>query len=78
VARALRFEPLVRDGYAETLPELAIRYAISNPLLPTTEIGIATLDELQKAATAVNVGPLQDEAMLKIRTIQAGFVDHPA
>ena len=52
------------------MPELAIRYAISNPALPTTEIGIATLEELQQAA-AVNKRPLPEEAMTRIRQIQA-------
>ena len=44
VRRALRFQPLVDEGFAESLPELAIRYVISLAALPTTEIGIATLD----------------------------------
>jgi aryl-alcohol dehydrogenase-like predicted oxidoreductase len=73
VQRALRFAPLVEAGHAANLPELAIRYVISNPLLSTTEIGIATVEELQQAAAAVNTGPLSDEALTQIRTIQAGF-----
>ena len=73
VRRALRFAPVVAAGHAASLAELAIRYAISNPALPTTEIGIATLEELQKAADAVNKGPLADEALAQIREIQAGF-----
>lgn len=75
VKRALRFEPLVAAGHAETLPELAVRYAVSNPLLSTVEVGIATLDELQKAAAAVNKGPLPQEALAQIKDIQAGFAD---
>ncbi|MDP6872819.1 MAG: aldo/keto reductase [Alphaproteobacteria bacterium] len=73
VRRALQFAPLVEAGYAASLPELAIRYVISNPALPTTEIGIATLEELQQAAAAVNKGPLPDDGLAQIRTVQAGF-----
>ncbi len=49
-------------------------HVISNPDLPTTEIGIATLDELAQATAAVNKGPLSDEVLAVIKTIQAGFV----
>jgi len=73
VRRARQFAPLVEAGHAASLPELAIRYAISNQALSTTEIGIATLEELQQAAAAVNKGPLSDEALEQIRKVQAAF-----
>ena len=73
VRRARQFIPLVEAGYAASLPELAIRYVISHSALATTEIGIATLEELQQAASAANAGPLSDEAMAQIKTVQAGF-----
>ena len=66
--------PLVEAGHAGSLIELAIRYVISNPALPTTEIGIATLDELQQATAAVNKGPLSPDALAQIKQVQAGFV----
>jgi aryl-alcohol dehydrogenase-like predicted oxidoreductase len=75
VKRALRFEPLVAAGHVSNLPELAIRYAVSNPALSTTEIGIATLDELQQAAGAVNKGPLSKDALAEIKAIQTGFAE---
>lgn len=73
VQLALQFQPLIEAGIAENLPELAIRYAISNMSLPTTEIGIASLDELQKAAAAINKGPLSQEGLDRVRQVQAGF-----
>lgn len=73
VKRAQRFEPVVVAGHAASLPELAVRYVISNAALSTVEIGIATLDELQQAAAAVNKGPLPAEALADIKAIQAGF-----
>jgi aryl-alcohol dehydrogenase-like predicted oxidoreductase len=73
VQSALRLEPLVADGHAESLPELAVRYAISNNALSTMEIGIATIEELQKAADAVSKGPLSKDALSAIKEIQDGF-----
>jgi aryl-alcohol dehydrogenase-like predicted oxidoreductase len=73
VTRALAFQALVDAGHATSLPELAIRYVISNPILPTTEIGIATLEELQFAASSVNKGALCDEALTDIRSVQKNF-----
>lgn len=77
VRRALAFQPLVAAGHTASLAELAVRYAVSNPALPTVEIGIATLDELQRAAAAVEKGPLPAEALTQIQAIQAGFAAEP-
>ena len=71
--RARRFAPLIEAGFAGDLPELAVRYVISNPELCTTEIGIATLAEVQRAAAAINAGPLPKEALEMVADIQAGF-----
>jgi aryl-alcohol dehydrogenase-like predicted oxidoreductase len=76
VRRALSFMPLVEAGHAASLTELAIRYVISNSALPTTEIGIATIEELQYATAAVNKGPLSDDALQQIKTTQTRFVSN--
>ena len=73
VGRALAFQPLVDAGHAASLPELAVRYAVSNPTLSTIEIGIANLEEVQMATDAVNKGPLPEEALTEIGRIQTGF-----
>lgn len=73
VARARRFEPLVREGHARDLVELAIRYAVSCPLLSTFEVGIATFEQFAGAVAAVKKGPLSAEALARIAEIQAGF-----
>jgi len=73
VRHALSFQPLIEAGRAASLPELAVRYVISNPTLSTVEIGIATIEELQKATDAVNKGPLPGEALAAIKDIQSGF-----
>ncbi|MDA0662711.1 MAG: aldo/keto reductase [Proteobacteria bacterium] len=73
VQRALKFKPLVEAGHAANLPELAIRYVISNPDLPTVEVGIATFEEFKKAYDAIEKGPLPQAVLDEIRTIQKGF-----
>lgn len=75
VGRALQFQALIDTGYVASLPELAVRYAISNSDLPTTEIGIATLDEVQQAAEAVGKGPLPADALTQINDIQHNFAE---
>jgi aryl-alcohol dehydrogenase-like predicted oxidoreductase len=70
-ANARRFSALVDGGHADNLAELAIRFAVSTPELVTTEIGIATIDELQHAARAVEKGPLMPEALREIERIRA-------
>ncbi len=75
VQRALRFSSLLEEGAANSLAELAIRYVVSNAALPTTEIGIATLEQLQLAAEAINAGSLDDQVLGRIRVIQRGLTE---
>ncbi len=77
VRRARALQPVVDAGFVGDLPELAIRYVIANPALTTTEIGIASLDEIQKAAAAVNKGALPAEAMAAVKRLQSGFAGQP-
>jgi aryl-alcohol dehydrogenase-like predicted oxidoreductase len=74
VARARRLEPMVREGHAGSLTELAMRFAIANAQLSTTEIGLANIDELEAAIGAVKKGPLSDAALARLRQLQAGFI----
>ena len=53
VARAKRLEPMVREGHASSLTEMAMRFVVSNPKLSTAEIGLANIDELEAALSAV-------------------------
>jgi len=73
VLRALHFENLVKEGHAVDLPELAIRYAVSNSKLSTIEVGIATNEELMQAVKSVNCGPLSPSILKQIRTVQNNF-----
>ena len=70
VKRTLMFQPLLDNGYVESLTELAIRYAISKDTISTIEVGIATIDELQGAVEAANKGVLATDTLQNIKTIQ--------
>jgi aryl-alcohol dehydrogenase-like predicted oxidoreductase len=74
VARARRLEPMVREGHAASLTELAMRFAIANANLSTTEIGLANIEELEAAIAAVKTGPLSDAALARLAQLQAGFL----
>jgi aryl-alcohol dehydrogenase-like predicted oxidoreductase len=73
LARARRFLPLVEEGFANSLAELAMRFVISTPSMDTALMGIATLDQLEQAITAVEKGPLPAEALSRIAEIQTSF-----
>jgi L-galactose dehydrogenase/L-glyceraldehyde 3-phosphate reductase len=74
VRRAQRLEPLIREGHAASLAELAMRFAIANPALSTTLIGLANLEQLEAAASAVLKGPLSPAALARLGELQLGFV----
>jgi aryl-alcohol dehydrogenase-like predicted oxidoreductase len=74
VARAVRFGEVVKRGFAQSLVEASIRYVLSNPDLSTTLVGLSTLEQLEHAGQSAKKGPLPDEALKLISTIQQGFV----
>jgi L-galactose dehydrogenase/L-glyceraldehyde 3-phosphate reductase len=77
VARARRFEPMLREGHADSLTEMAMRFVIANPKLSTTEIGLASIDELESAVRAVNKGPLSAAGLARLKDLQAAFAGEP-
>ena len=77
VERARRFEPLLRDGHADSLIEASIRYPLAHPGVSTILVGYSTLDQLEYAARAVEKGPLPKAAMDRVAEIQRGFAGEP-
>ncbi|HJU16422.1 MAG TPA: aldo/keto reductase [Stellaceae bacterium] len=73
VARARRLQPLVAEGFAGTLVEAAIRFAIANRAVTTALVGYSTLDQLEYAAAAVEKGPLPPAALQRLAALQQGF-----
>ncbi len=66
VARAKALEPLIKQGVAGSLTELAQRFVIANPLVTTMLIGYSTLDQLEQAAAAVSQGPLPEPVLQRL------------
>lgn len=74
VERARRFMPLVKEGLADSLVELGLRYVIAHKAISTVLIGIATLEQFEIAARAINNGPLSPGALARVAEIQASLV----
>jgi aryl-alcohol dehydrogenase-like predicted oxidoreductase len=74
VARARRLGALVAEGFAASLIEAAIRFAIAHDAVTTALVGTSTLDELEYALDAADKGPLPRAALDRLAALQAGFV----
>ena len=73
LSRARRFLPLVKEGHASSLVELALRFVISHPGLSTMLIGIATPQQFQTAADALAKGPLPAATLVRIAELHKSF-----
>jgi L-galactose dehydrogenase/L-glyceraldehyde 3-phosphate reductase len=73
LSRAARLMSLVTEGYAASLTEAAIRFAIANPAMGTILVGMASVDEFEAALAAVMKGPLPAEALQRVAELTAGF-----
>jgi aryl-alcohol dehydrogenase-like predicted oxidoreductase len=71
VEHARRLLPLVDEGYAETLAEAAVRFAIGHPGIGTTLVGMATPDQFRQSLAAVRKGPLPDAALKRLAELRA-------
>lgn len=71
--RARRLMPLVTEGYAGSLAEAAIRFAITHPAMGTILVGMATVEEFQGSLAAVLKGKLPQPAMDRLAALTAGF-----
>ena len=72
-ANARLLLPLVAEGFAGSVIEAAIRFAISNDAMSTVLIGLSTQDELEQATAAINKGPLSEAALARVAELQAMF-----
>jgi len=71
--RARRLMPLVAEGYAGSLVEAAIRFAIAHPAMGTILVGMATVEEFKGSLDAVLKGPLSAAALQRLADLTAGF-----
>src|SRR3984893_14725136 len=71
--RARRLQPLVKEGFAESLTEAATRFAISHPAMGTILVGMAALRQFEQALAAVQKGPLPQAALDRLAVLQQAF-----
>jgi aryl-alcohol dehydrogenase-like predicted oxidoreductase len=71
--RARRLMSLVAEGFADTLAEAAIRFAIAHQAMGTILVGMATIEEFQGSLAAVLKGPLPPAALDRLNALTAGF-----
>jgi aryl-alcohol dehydrogenase-like predicted oxidoreductase len=72
-ARARAFSFLVEEGYAGSLVEAAIRFALAKAEISTVLVGISSLEQLEQAAAYANKGPLPSRALERLREAWAAF-----
>ena len=77
LGRARRMLPLVTEGYAGSLAEAAIRFALTHHGMSTILVGMATLGQFEQALAAVNKGPLPPAALQRARELQQSFAGEP-
>jgi L-galactose dehydrogenase/L-glyceraldehyde 3-phosphate reductase len=73
VARARRLMPLVNEGFAATLTEAAIRFALSHPAMGIILVGMATPEQFEHALAAVEKGPLPSAAFDRLAQLRLEF-----
>jgi aryl-alcohol dehydrogenase-like predicted oxidoreductase len=73
LARARRLLVLVEEGFAESLSEAAVRFAISHPAIGMILVGMATPQQFEAALAAVQKGPLPQAALDRLAALQRGF-----
>ena len=71
LANARRLAPLVAEGAAGSLAELAIRFAISAPQIGTALIGTASQEQLEAALAAAARGPLPAAVLGRVAALMA-------
>lgn len=71
--RARRLMPLVTEGFAGSLVEAAIRFAMTHKAMGTILVGMATVAEFEGSLQAVMKGPLPAAALDRLNALTAGF-----
>jgi L-galactose dehydrogenase/L-glyceraldehyde 3-phosphate reductase len=77
VARARRLMPLVAEGFAKTLTEAAVRFAIAQPAVGTILVGMATPQQFEDSLVAVEKGPLPPAALDRLTALRLAFAGEP-
>ena len=77
VLRARRLMPLVKEGFASTLTEVATRFTLAHPAIGTILVGMATPQQFEDTLAAVQKGALPPAALQRLTTLWQGFAGEP-
>ena len=69
--------PLVKEGFAGSLSEAAIRFVMSHPAMGTILVGMASPQQFEHALAAVLRGPLSQAVLDRLATQQQEFAGEP-
>jgi aryl-alcohol dehydrogenase-like predicted oxidoreductase len=69
VTRSQRFGVLLQEGYADSLIEAAIRFAIGKAEVSTVPIGISYMEQLEQVVEYSARGPLPADALDRLRQL---------
>ncbi len=73
VEHARLFQPLVDEGYVDSLVEAAFRFVIAEDGVTTALVGVSSIEQLETAAAAVEKGPLPVAALERLGQIWASL-----
>ena len=62
-----------RKGFAASLTEAAVRFALSHPAMGTILVGMATPQQFEDALAAVEKGPLPQAALDRLAALRQAF-----
>ncbi len=72
-ARAEGFRFLVGEGYASSLVEASLRFALSNRGVSSVLVGYSSMEHMEQAVQSAGKGPLPREALERLPEVWAGF-----
>ena len=73
IDRARRLMPLIEEGFATSLTEAAMRFALSHPAIGTILVGMATPQQFEDALAAAEKGPLPQAALDRLSALTQLF-----
>ena len=71
--RSDAFRFLLQEGYADSLVEASLRFALANTGVSSVLVGYSSLEHLEQAVEFAARGPLPPEAMDRLPEVWAGF-----
>ena len=72
-SRAEGFRFLQREGYADSLVEASLRFALTNPGVSSVLVGYSSLEHLEQSVEFAARGPLPQEAMARLPEVWSQF-----